>query len=334
MATPDLELKSSAFRREREATWRTLERLVEKVEKKGVSSLSPDELLVLPSVYRATVSSLSVAREITLDRSLLDYLESLATRAFFCVYGSHGGFLDTLVRFISVDFPSAVWRARWYVLVAAMVLAIGTATGYSLTSSNTEWFYTFVSDAYADGRTPGHSTAELRAPLFETGFADGALQIFASFLFSHNASIGILCFALGFAYGVPVFLLLFGNGTLLGAFLALYVQRGLGIELGGWLFIHGTTELLAVVLAAASGLVIGHAAAFPGQMSRKDRIVQKGRSASVIAIGAILMLLIASILEGFGRQLVQDTAIRYLIGGVALSLWAYCFTAIGRGGSR
>lgn len=334
MPGPELELKSSAFRREREATWRSLDALVEKVERDGISSLTPDELLILPSAYRATVSSLSVAREITLDRSLLDYLESLATRAFFCVYGSHGGFLETLAKFLTKDFPAAVRQAKWYVLVAAIVLAVGAVTGFSLTLSNIEWFYTFVTDAYANGRTPGHSAEELRAPLFDTDYGDGALQMFASFLFSHNATIGILCFALGFAYGIPVFILLFGNGTLLGAFIALYVHRDLGIEFGGWLFIHGTTELLAVILAASSGLVIGHAAAFPGQMNRKDRIVQQGRPASVIAIGAILMFLIASLLEGFGRQIVQDTVIRFLIGGTALSLWTLYFTVIGRGTKR
>lgn len=331
---PEIELKSSAFRREREATWRSLDALVEKVEKQGISSLSPDELLVLPSAYRATVSSLSVAREISLDRSLLNYLESLSTRAFFCVYGSHGGFFGTLAHFLTSDFPSAVRQAKWHILVAAAMLTIGAATGYSLTISNLEWFYTFVSDAYANGRTPGHSTEELLAPLIDTDYGDGALQAFASFLFSHNASIGILCFALGFAYGIPVFILLFGNGTLLGSFVALYVSRGLGVEFGGWLFIHGTTEILAIILAAGSGLVIGHAAAFPGQMRRRDRIVRQGRPASIIAMGAIVMFLIASLLEGFGRQLIQDTAIRYLVGGVALSLWVLYFTVIGRGLKR
>ena len=42
-----------------------------------------------------------------------------------------------------------------------------------------------------------------------------------SFLFQHNAKIGFLCFALGFALGVPVIYLLMSNGLMLGSFLAL-----------------------------------------------------------------------------------------------------------------
>jgi len=49
--------------------------------------LSLDELQRLPILYRAALSSLSVARTIVLDRNLLLYLETLSTRAFLAVYG-------------------------------------------------------------------------------------------------------------------------------------------------------------------------------------------------------------------------------------------------------
>ena len=47
-----------------------------------------EELLAIPVLYRATLSSLSVARATSLDHSLIDYLESLSTRAYFFVYGA------------------------------------------------------------------------------------------------------------------------------------------------------------------------------------------------------------------------------------------------------
>ena len=84
---PELVLKSSEFRKGREAGWRELEGLVTRVERRGVRSLSLDELQRLPILYRAALSSLSVARTIALDRNLLLYLESLALRAFLAVYG-------------------------------------------------------------------------------------------------------------------------------------------------------------------------------------------------------------------------------------------------------
>ena len=83
----ELVLKSSEFRKGREASWRELEDLVGRVERRGVRALSLAELLRLPILYRAALSSLSVARTIALDRNLLLYLESVALRSFLAVYG-------------------------------------------------------------------------------------------------------------------------------------------------------------------------------------------------------------------------------------------------------
>ena len=38
-------------------------------------------------LYRTTLSSLSVARDTSLDRALIAYLEQLCTRAYFQIYG-------------------------------------------------------------------------------------------------------------------------------------------------------------------------------------------------------------------------------------------------------
>jgi hypothetical protein len=78
--------RSVQFRKEREDRWLELESLVDRVEKKGPRSLSPGEMTRLPTLYRSCVSSLSVARAISLDRSLLEYLESLVCRSYLCVY--------------------------------------------------------------------------------------------------------------------------------------------------------------------------------------------------------------------------------------------------------
>ena len=67
-ARTEIVLKSSEFRKGREASWRELDEMVGRVERRGVRALSLEELLRLPILYRAALSSLSVARTIALDR--------------------------------------------------------------------------------------------------------------------------------------------------------------------------------------------------------------------------------------------------------------------------
>ena len=144
-AANTLALKSREFRKGREDGWRDLEDLVQRVERRGVHALSLDELERLPILYRAALSSLSVARTIALDRNLLLYLENLALRAYLAVYGPRvdpvellsatGTFLAAMAALISVYsfiFDETMGRfeymvGSWWMLGVAMQIGAGVA---------------------------------------------------------------------------------------------------------------------------------------------------------------------------------------------------------------
>lgn len=319
-------LRSLEFRREREATWRRLQELVDKIEARGVRALSADELSRLPALYRATMSSLSVARATSLDRDLLRYLESLCQRAYIAVYGPRRHVWTALSEFFAVRFPAAVYGIRGYVAASLALLLLGAATGFALTMRSPERFYAFVDAAYASGRGPHQSTADMRDDLYDvTSNQGGQLAAFASHLLSHNARIGMLCFALGIAAGIPVAYLLFSNGLLLGAFAALYHDRALGADFWGWVLPHGVTELGAVVLCGAAGLVIGESVVFPGRSTRLANLARRGRAVGPVVLGAVTMFLAAAAIEGLFRQLVQDVLVRYAVIGVSAGFWLWYF---------
>jgi uncharacterized membrane protein SpoIIM required for sporulation len=316
----ELVLKSSRFRAEREADWARLERLLAKVEKGSAAALSDEELIALPVLYRATLSSLSVARATSLDRSLVDYLESLSTRAYFVVYGTRASAWERISQFFARDWPAAaqaIWRET---LVSAALMVAGAVIAFMLTAKDPEWYEAFVPGALAEGRTPGAATAALRATLFDSHHGRG-LSLLASFLFTHNAGIAFLAFALGFAFCLPTAALELVNGCTLGAFLSVFIGHGLGYEAGGWLMIHGVTELFATVLAGAAGFRIGCAVAFPGGRTRLDAAAEEGRRAAVLMVGVVVMLFCAGLLEGFARQLIQDTVSRYAIAAATGVIW-------------
>jgi uncharacterized membrane protein SpoIIM required for sporulation len=323
----ELQLKSRRFREEREADWRRLERLLERAETKGATKLSRDDLLALPLLYRQALSSLSVARAISLDQSLVAYLESLCTRAYFYVYGVRTPLAVRLANFFRRDWPQAV-RALWReTLVAGGLLVLGALVAFLLVRAEPDWFFSFVPAELASGRDPTASTDALRATLYASGSEQDGLAVFAAFLFTHNAQVALFAFALGFALCLPSAALMLYNGCTLGAFLALFGAAGLGVQAGGWLMIHGVTELLAVAIAGAAGLSIGWAVAFPGPRSRVAAAAEAGRRAGTAMAGVVVMLFAAGLLEGFGRQLIQADAARYGVAALTAVLWGVYFYA-------
>ncbi len=323
-------LKSYEFRREREKAWLALERIVDRAEAKGLRALSEHDLMQLPTLYRAALSSLNVARSISLDRALLEYLEALCQRAYFVVYGTRRNLRDVLGEFFLRRLPRTIRTYAPHLAVSIALLLLGTLAGYLLTSSNQDRYYAFISPDMAQGRDPGASTADLRASLYDTGDENRMLPTFAAFLFSHNAKVGMLCFALGFVAGIPVFLLLFMNGLLLGAMTALYASRGLAVDWWGWVLPHGVTELLAVAVCGAAGLVLGQSLVFPGTSTRLENLARRGKEAGVLLVGAIVMLFFAALLEGFFRQMVTDIGVRYAVIAATTVLWIAYFGWVGR----
>lgn len=326
------EPRSLQFRRERMESWRELKALVERVEKSGPKGLSAEEMMRLPVLYRAGISSLSVARAISLDRSLLEYLESLNARAYFCVYGLTESAGRPVFDFFRQDLPRAVRAIRWQVLICSLLMLAGTVTGFVMTNAEPGRFRTFVPDAMAQGRGPFASNEELREVLYagdEQG--DDELVGFSGYLFQHNARIGILAFALGVLFGVPVVYLMFTTGLMLGAFASIYHARDLGAEFWGWILPHGVTELGAAILCAAAGLTLGQTVLFSGPTTRLTALARRSRAVSLVAMGALGMFLMAGLIEGVFRQRVQGDAVRYALATSTLVLWIVYFTRFGRG---
>jgi uncharacterized membrane protein SpoIIM required for sporulation len=331
--TAPMKMRSVEFRKEREAGWQELEDLIAAADKKGLRTLGADQLARLPHLYRGALSSLSVARSISLDRALVDYLENLVGRAYFVVYGTRQHLRKQLADFFFWKWPSTIRKSKWHILFATVITAAAALAAFQLTTSDMDFYYVFAGDM-AQGRTPASSTAELYEGLYRTESGSGGLATFAASLFSHNSRVGILAFATGFVAGLPTLLLLFYNGLVLGAFAALYHVRGLSWDLWGWLLPHGVTELLAVILCGAGGFLLAHGLVFPGARTRLDSLRERGRQAAVIVVGSVIMLFIAGLIEGIFRQTVTDIHVRYGVAGGTALWWIFYFGFVGRARDR
>jgi len=325
MTRRTLTLKSKRFREERQDVWKEMEDLLRRIELRSVRSLTDEEIIKLPRLYRSTLSSLSVARATSLDQSVVSYLESLSTRAYYVIYGSQNRLRDRIYGFFARDWPLAMQGAWKDVAASTIIFALGMLVGFVLVSSNPDWYYSFVAESLAGDRNPSASAETLRESIYGYESGDGALGAFAASLFSHNSGVAILAFALGFAFALPTVILILMNGLMLGAFVAIHTEKDLGFEIGGWLSIHGTTEIFAIILAGAGGILIGRAVAFPGDMTRMESMRSKAEQAAIILGGVVVMLFIAGLLEGFGRQLIQNDWLRYGIGGFMLIFWMLYF---------
>lgn len=327
-----MNLKSISFRDRRKESWRKLEKYLNSIESRGIQSLSPEQLVELSQLYRTACSSLYMARNISLDKNLHEYLESLVSRGYISIYCTKPVKEKVLRKFFVQDFPPLIRKYFHYHLTAFLVIFVGFIVGYLMTLQDQSKYFAFIPRAMAQDRTPFSSRSSLEGAL-RGGRETGSMHrsVFTVFLFTHNSKVGFLAFALGILAGIPSLYLMFYNGSTLGAMTYIYHSQNLTLPWWAWVLPHGITEFLAIILCGGAGLMIGLAVVSPGKYGRKHRLKEIGRDAGLTVAGTVVLFLIAGLIEGFFRQTSLSDFPRYLLASTTFIFWVYYFGFHGRG---
>jgi uncharacterized membrane protein SpoIIM required for sporulation len=126
----------------------------------------------------------------------------------------------------------------------------------------------------------------------------GATDMFV-FIAFNNIKVAFITYVLGISFSVGSLWLLLSNGLMLGSFEYFFFSKGLGFKSLTVVFIHGTLEIWAIVIAGAAGLILGSAILFPGTFSRNESILKGAKDGLKIVVGLVPVFLTAAFLEGY-----------------------------------
>ncbi len=273
-------------------------------------------------LYRRVAIHLAQVRTRTRDERLAVYLNGLAAAAHSLIYlPPRQSVFGKIAAFAAYGFARTIARNWPYHLASVLLLVAGAFLAYHAATHDVLAAYALLPPG--DPRQPG-ATPEQLLDVLRAGREEGSgfKSVFASFLFTHNLQVGLVSMGLGVLAGVPTVLLLLYNGMMLGAFVALHVQAGIGLEMWAWILPHGITELSAIALCGGVGLMLGQAVINPGLKTRAQSLVDAGGEAARTVVGIAGMLLIAAVIESFVRQSHLSTTARLVFAAFTAAFWA------------
>lgn len=121
----------------------------------------------------------------------------------------------------------------------------------------------------------------------------------------NNIKVSFLAFAFGIFFSVGTSLILMQNGLMLGSFQYFFFAKGLGLKSVLVIFLHGTLEISAIVIAGCAGLVLGNSLLFPKTFSRWDSLLKGGKDGIKIVFGLVPIFIMAAFIEGFFTRYTQ-----------------------------
>jgi uncharacterized membrane protein SpoIIM required for sporulation len=116
---------------------------------------------------------------------------------------------------------------------------------------------------------------------------------------ANNIYVSLVTFVSGIIFSVGSVYHLFQNGIMLGAFQYYFFSKGLGLQSVLVIWIHGTLEISAIVIAGGAGLVMGNSFLFPKTYTRIESLKKGAADGMKIAIGLVPIFLTAAFFEGF-----------------------------------
>ena len=297
-----------AFVAAHRAEWDRLDALTRRAGRAG--SLTGAEVDELVTLYQRAATHLSVVRSRAADPALVARLSALVARARGQVAGASAPAWAELLRFLAVGFPTAVWRARWWVG--------GAAAGFLLVGGLVGTWVAVTPEVQASIASP-QEIRQLVEEDFEDYYSSNPAQSFAAQVWTNNAQVAAVAIVSGVLLGIPTLLVLLLNAVNVGVAGGLMAANDrLGLFFG-LITPHGLLELTAVFVAAGVGLRLGWTVVDPGPRSRLDALGQEGRAAVGVALGLVLVLAVAGVVEAFVTPSGLPTGVRIGIG-VAVEL--------------
>lgn len=106
----------------------------------------------------------------------------------------------------------------------------------------------------------------------------------------NNIRVSFMEFVSGIFTSIATGLMIFENSVMLGCFETFFAQHGLLYESFLAVFLHGTLEISALIIAGAAGLAIGNGWLFPGTYARMVSFRRGAKRGMKIIVGTIPIL--------------------------------------------
>jgi uncharacterized membrane protein SpoIIM required for sporulation len=317
----------------RNSSWLRLEDLLKRIEKRGLPSLSGEELQELGRLYKAISSDLSRARAMKVGSETEAYLNNLLIKAHNQVYQGKGTAARLVLDYFLYTFPNLVRTHIVYVAVAFAIFAASFAVSFSYAVQDNQFGQLEL--------LPGHQLVpeDVWACIDKGELWTDPTQHFspgmAATLYTNNIRVSILAFVLGIVFGIGTFYVLLQNGLMNGAIIGVCQSHGMAVRLLSFVASHGVLELTAIFISGGAGFMLAKALLFPGRVRRLDALRLISKPAFGLFGGCIPLLLLAGMIEGFlsPRTDLSATTKAWVGAATACFLLLYLFVPL-RSGSK
>lgn len=255
------------------------------------SSSDPDEMA---QEFTELVNDLGYARTFYPQSRVTQYLNGLASKVYLGIYKNKREERSRLVSFWTTELPLVVRKHHRELLFSFLIFTIFALMAAFSAAQDQTFVRGILGDAYVEMTEMNIAKGDPFGVYKQT---DRLTMFFTIAL--NNIKIAFMVFVGGFLASIGTIWLLFNNGMMLGAFQTFFFMRDLGWQSVLVVWIHGTLEISAIIIAGGAGFILGNSILFPKTYKRLNSLKRGARDGMKLMIGLVPVFIAAAFLEGF-----------------------------------
>lgn len=278
-------MQEVAFLKQNMEKWKQIEAIL------SGKNINPDTLAEL---FIQLTDDLSFAKTFYPGSKTVLYLNSLAAKVHQAVYRNKKEKKSRLITFWKFELPAILKDCRREMFYSLVIFILSIFIGIVSSANDKTFVRLILGDTYVNMTLENIDKGDPLAVYKKVNEID----MFFGITFN-NIRVALYAFTAGVLFSFGTGLLLFYNGVMLGAFHYFFFQKGMLISSMLTIWIHGTLEISAIIIAGCAGLVMGNSILFPGSYTRRRSFMNGAKNGLKIVIGLIPVFILAGFLEGF-----------------------------------
>ncbi len=278
-------MKEITFLKQNASKWDNYEKVISE------KNIGPSELT---EMFIESTDDLSYANTNYKQSNTHSYVNNLASRVHLLVYKNKKEEGNRFLAFYLRELPEMFATHHKKLFYSFLVFGLATLLGVVSQIYDESFVRLILGDYYVDSTI---ERIKLGNPLGIYG-EENEFYMFVR-ITQNNIQVSFTAFILGvFTFFGTSYFLVF-NGIMLGCFFTMFYQYNLLDKAFKVIWIHGTFEIGAIIIAGCAGYILGSSFLFPGTYTRKQAFLSGAKSGIKIIIGLIPFFIVAGFLESY-----------------------------------
>lgn len=248
------------------------------------------------------IDDLSYAKTFYPKSKVTRWINGIAAGIYQSIYRNKKEKYSRIFIFWKYELPLLFKRYHSIFLFTTVLFVLFVAIGVFSSMYNEQFIRGVLGDGYVDMTEENIAKGDP----FGVYKDDNPFSMFVRIGFN-NIRVAFLSFIFGFTLGILTIWVMWQNGLMLGCFQYLFFSKGLGIKSVMVIWIHGTLEISAIVIASTAGFILASGILFPKTYSRFVSFKRGAKDAAKVLISLIPIFIVAAFFESYVTHLMSQT---------------------------